>query len=42
MSNWNFVVAAYAVTWAALIGYAVHVHRAARRAARMLERGGRP
>jgi len=22
MSNWNFVIAAYGVTWATLIGYA--------------------
>ena len=38
-SNWSFVVAAYAVTWVAIIGYYVHLHRAARRASRLLETG---
>lgn len=34
MSEWNFIIAAYAVAWVGLIGYAVRLavlHRAARR-----------
>ena len=31
-SNWDFVIAAYAVAWTAVIGYWVFVHRAARQA----------
>jgi CcmD family protein len=32
MRNETFVTAAYVVTWVTLIGYAVHLRRAARRA----------
>jgi hypothetical protein len=31
-NNWNFVLAAYGVTWAVIIGYWVHVHRTLRQA----------
>ena len=37
MSNISFVVAAFAVTWAALIGYLVHLRREMRRARAALE-----
>lgn len=43
MSEWNFVIAAYAVAWAGLIGYAgwlVVVNRRARALARDLGGGG--
>ena len=30
--NWNFIIAAYAAAWIAVIGYWVFVHRALRRA----------
>ena len=30
--NWLFVTAAFAVTWAVVLGYLVHVHRLLRRA----------
>jgi heme exporter protein CcmD len=46
MSEWNFVVAAYALTWVTLAGFAVYVWRRARQAERSYEatdtRGGRP
>lgn len=32
MTNWMFVSAAFTLTWAALIGYYVHIQRAVRRA----------
>lgn len=31
-NNWNFVIAAYAVAWTAVVSYWVFVHRAVRRA----------
>jgi len=31
-SNWLFVGAAFAVTWAAILGYLFHLHRTMRRA----------
>jgi hypothetical protein len=31
-NNWNYVIAAYAVAWIAVIGYWVFVHGAVRRA----------
>ena len=33
MSEWRFIVAAYAVTWVVLIGYSVRLSRVRRRAA---------
>ena len=36
--NWSFVIAAYVATWTFLIGYAVYVHRALRRARDRYER----
>ena len=36
MSEWNYIVAAYALTWVALIVYAVQLARRMRRAARDL------
>lgn len=38
MSEWNFVVAAYGVTWLVLAGYVAYVHGRIRRARRRLER----
>jgi CcmD family protein len=35
--NWNFVFAAYSVSWVMLLGYAIHVHRALARARRRYE-----
>jgi CcmD family protein len=35
--NWTFVGAAFAITWAVLLGYLVHVHRTLRRARALLE-----
>jgi len=32
MNNWMFVSAAFTLTWAALIGYFVHLQRTTRRA----------
>ena len=34
--NWLFVSAAFVVTWAVLLGYFMHVHRALRRARALL------
>ena len=31
-NNWNFIIAAYAAAWIAVIGYWVFVHGAVRRA----------
>lgn len=46
MSEWNYVVAAYALTWVTLAGFAAYVWRRARRAERAYEvtvnSGGRP
>jgi len=35
MSDWGFIAAAYALSWAALIGYAVYVGARVRRAAHL-------
>jgi hypothetical protein len=37
-ANWNFVLAAYAVTWTVLIVYGVFVHRTLASARRRYER----
>ena len=44
MSEWNYIVAAYAVTWIGIAGYAIHLARRVKRAAVELERvtSGRP
>ena len=39
-SNWLFVGAAFAVTWAVLIAYFVHVRSALRRAQALLDASG--
>ena len=39
-NEWDFVIAAYAVTWAVLIGYGTYVTRRWRRARRDGEGGG--
>lgn len=36
-NNWTFVVAAFTVTWAVIIGYLVHVHNTLRRARALLD-----
>ena len=36
--NWNFVIAAYGVSWLVLATYALYVHRRIRRARAMYER----
>jgi len=36
MSEWNYIVGAYALTWIALLGYAVHLARRVGRAAARL------
>ena len=45
MSEWNYIVAAYALTWVTLGGFATYVWLRARQAERMYERtdttGGR-
>lgn len=41
MSNMTFVVAAFTVTWAALIGYLVHLRREMRRARAALDQPAR-
>ncbi|MFN2563996.1 MAG: CcmD family protein [Gemmatimonadaceae bacterium] len=33
-SEWSFVIAAYAITWVVLVGYAAYLARRRRRAAR--------
>jgi CcmD family protein len=33
MSNTTFVIAAFTVTWAAILGYVIHLRRLTRRAA---------
>lgn len=40
MSEWNFVIAAYAVAWAGLIGYAVRLAVLNRRARSMARDAG--
>jgi hypothetical protein len=37
MSNWMFVGAAFAATWATLLGYFGHLRRATHRAQQMAE-----
>lgn len=37
VSEWNFIIAAYAITWAVLIGYAVLLAGKVRRGARDVE-----
>ena len=41
-SNLTFVAAAFAVTWAAILGYLVHTHRTMRRARALYESAIRP
>ena len=42
MSNeWNFVIAAYALTWVVLAGYALHLRRTVRRARSAYDRATR-
>ena len=36
MSEWNFIIGAYALTWVALLGYAVYLARRVGRAAAAL------
>ena len=36
MSEWNYIIAAYVLTWIGILGYAVHVARTLRRAAAAL------
>ena len=38
MSEWNYIIAAYALTWIGLLGYAVQLGRRLNRAARDLAR----
>ena len=38
MSEWNYIIGAYALTWITILGYAVHVARRVRRAAASLTR----
>ena len=40
MSEWNYIIAAYALTWIGILGYAVHVARRLRRAAASLAAAG--
>lgn len=37
MSEWNYVIGAYALTWAVLVGYAVYLRGRDRRALAMLD-----
>ncbi|MGH7507675.1 MAG: CcmD family protein [Longimicrobiales bacterium] len=37
MSEWNYIVAAYTLTWIVLAAYGIHVARRARRAERDFE-----
>jgi CcmD family protein len=41
MSNATFIVAAFTVTWAVIIGYALHLRRSIQRSREMLERSTR-
>jgi CcmD family protein len=36
MTEWRFVIAAYAVTWVVIIGYSVHLVRTMRRSRDLL------
>ena len=38
MSEWNYIVGAYTLTWIAILGYAIHLARRLRRAAADLTR----
>jgi CcmD family protein len=38
VSEWNYIVAAYAVTWAGIVGYVIHLARRLRRTADALTR----
>ena len=38
MSEWNYIIGAYILTWIGILGYAVHVARRLRRAADNLAR----
>ena len=40
MSEWNYIVAAYALTWIGILGYAVHAARCLARAAAGLNDAG--
>jgi hypothetical protein len=40
MSEWNYIVAAYAVAWAGLIGYSIRLALLNRRARRSVEAAG--
>jgi CcmD family protein len=45
IDEWPYVIAAYAATWVAVIGYAIHLTRVVRRAESLrdqAERGARP
>ena len=44
MSEWSYIIAAYALTWIGLAGYAIHLARRLRRAANDLtnESSGEP
>lgn len=33
MSEWNYIIAAYGLTWIAILGYAIHLARRLRRGA---------
>lgn len=41
MSEWNFVGAAYGLTWVIFVGYAIYLSGKVRRAERRLERSQR-
>ena len=40
--NWVFVGAAFAVTWAVLVGYFIHLQRTMRRARALFQRSATP
>ena len=37
MNEWNFVIAAYGVAWAVIVGYAIYLARTVRRARALAE-----
>lgn len=37
MSEWSYIIASYALTWIALLGYSAYLHVRLRRAASTLE-----
>ena len=39
-NEWNYIIAAYVVTWAVILVYTGHVHKAARRAREAFRRAG--